>query len=131
MLLIRYFFGDELIWHVMCIVCDIFFYTCLKIIVDDRELCLVLIKIDFDVCRVWSWQMKQLSFWGQFLMRLMVMGYVNSYFQIFSQMILLWCKLQMVTCQILLIIGLYFLFLQDGMLRPRELEELFSTAPER
>lgn len=41
------------------------------------------------------------------------------------------CKLQMVPCRILLEIGQYFLFLQDGMLRPRELEELFSTAPER
>ena len=64
-------------------------------------------------------------------MRLIVMGYVNSYFQIFTQMIFFLCKLQMVPCRILLEIGQYFLFLQDGMLRPREIEELFSTAPER
>lgn len=69
--------------------------------------------------------MKQLISWRQYLMNLMVILYdmlVPNHFWVLSQLTLSLYDLQ---------INNIFSFLQDKVLQPRELEELFSTALER
>ena len=61
---------------VLCMTCIYVLCLCAVNLLTVGNHYIFLIMVGFNVCRVWSWQMKHLVFWWESLMHLMVTVYV-------------------------------------------------------